>query len=72
MTKKDKQPVVEKTAPKGLRLDGAFGIFLLFVCVSIGYANYIVFFGTSDPISKFMLIPSTVAVALFLLYKSMK
>lgn len=63
---------------KGSKLDkksvinGLSGLALLFVCVSIGYANYVVFFGTTDLVSKLMLIPSTAFVLLFLVYKAIK
>jgi hypothetical protein len=52
--------------------DSFIGLGLLFVCISIGYANYVVFFGTSDLISKLMLIPSTIFALGFLVYKAVK
>ena len=58
-----------KSIPK---TNGIVGLALLFVSVSIVYANYIVFFGTNDPISKIMLIPSTVFVLTFLVHKAVK
>jgi len=71
MTKKEK--ITEPTnKPQGVRIDGIFGVFLLFVCISVGYANFVVWFGTSDPVSKVMLIPSTLFIALFLLVKATK
>lgn len=75
MQKTNKTPnTVEAIVPerKGLPTSGAWGVFYLFMCVSVGYANFVVYFGTTDMVSKIMLIPSTVGVALFLLYKSMK
>jgi hypothetical protein len=53
-------------------LNSLSGIALLFVCVSIGYANYVVFFGTNDLVSKIMLIPSSLFVLVFLVHKAVK
>lgn len=57
---------------QGIQVDGASGLALLSVAVSIMYANYFVFFGKEDLVSKLMLIPSTLAVIAFLGYKSWK
>ncbi len=56
----------------GLPVHGLWGILLLIVCASIMYANYRVFFGVEELISRLMLIPSTLAVVTFLIYKSAK
>lgn len=58
--------------PQGMPVHGMAGLMILFVAISIGYANYIVYFGTHDIVSKIMLIPSTIFVAAFLLYKAVK
>ena len=57
---------------KGMPVSGLAGIYLLFVSVSIAYANYIVFFGTEGLLPKLMLIPSTLFVGAFLFYKAFK
>lgn len=65
----------EKEAPivrQGMPTSGIAGVLLLFVCVSIGYANYVVFFGTDGLIPHLMLIPSTLFVGAFLFYKAIK
>lgn len=67
--KSKKQPENTSTT---IPVSGLFGLGILFVAISIGYANYIVFFGTDDLISKIMLIPSTLFVAVFLLLKALK
>lgn len=56
----------------GVPVNGFWGVLLLIVAASIMYANYRVFFGTEDLISRIMLAPSTVAVAIFLVYKAAK
>lgn len=61
-----------KETCKGIPTWGAWGIGMLFVCISIGYANYVVFFGTEGIIPKAMLIPSTLFVAYFLVNKAVK
>lgn len=67
MAKKDKS-----TNTNGLPVTGVAGLAILFVCISIAYANYMVYFGTDDFVSKLMLLPSTLFVAAFLLYKAVK
>lgn len=69
-----KRPATKKpvSKPAGIPVSGWYGLALLFVCISIGYANYMVFFGTDDLISRIMLIPSTLFVVVFLLLKSVK
>ncbi len=66
------ETVSTKTKHTGLPVHGIYGLLILFVCVSIAYANYMVFFGTSDTISKLMLIPSTLFVGAFAVYKAVK
>lgn len=66
---KAEKPVVK---PAGLPVHGIYGIFLLTVAVSIIYANYRVFFGVEDLTARIMLIPSTIAVVTFLVYKAAK
>jgi len=61
-----------KDIKQGLPVTGVYGVAILFVCVSILYANYIVFFGTEGLLSKVVLLPSTLFVAGFLVYKSLK
>lgn len=65
--KKEKQEI-----KKGIPVSGVAGILLLFVVVSIAYANYVVYFGTEGWLPKLMLIPSTVFVGVFLFYKAYK
>lgn len=70
---KEVKPVEKKkTVNSSMPMHKGWGIAMLFVCVSIGYANYVVFFGTTGLIPKIMLIPSTVFVAVFLVIKSAK
>lgn len=69
MGKKNKQPI-EK--PAGLPVHGVYGIFLLIVSASVLYANYRVFFGVEELIPRIMLLPSTIAVVIFLVHKSAK
>lgn len=73
MSKKVKEvkPTVTKVY-NGIPTSGIAGIAILFVCVSIGYANYTVFFGVDNLIAKLMLIPSTLFVAGFLVVKALK
>lgn len=56
----------------GIPVHKGWGILMLFVMASIVYANYVVFFGTEGLIPKLMLIPSTLFVAGFLVYKAAK
>lgn len=75
IVKKSNKVPAEKSVevkPTGIPVHKGWGILMLFVCVSIGYANYIVFFGTEGVIPKAMLIPSTLFVAGFLVYKAAK
>lgn len=73
MAKKDKgTPEVPKIKPTGLPVHGVYGVFLLTVAASIIYANYRVFFGVEDLTARIMLIPSTLAVVIFLVYKAAK
>lgn len=75
MAKKDKLKVAEDTPvtkTTGIPVHKGWGILMLFVAVSIMYANYVVFFGTEGVIPKAMLIPSTLFVAGFLVYKAAK
>lgn len=56
-----------------LPLSGVTGFGLFLVCVSIAYANYMVFFGTDfDWINTALLAPSTLFVAALALYKFVK
>lgn len=61
-----------KVRPTGIPVHKGWGILMLFVMASIVYANYVVFFGTEGLIPKLMLIPSTLFVAGFLVYKASK
>lgn len=61
-----------KVKPAGLPVHGIYGIFLLIVAASIVYANYRVFFGVEDLTARVMLIPSSLAVLIFLVYKAAK
>jgi hypothetical protein len=67
--KNNKAPKVKQ---EGIPIHGWRGVAILFVCVSIAYANYMVYFGTNDMVSRVMLIPSALFVAIFLLYKAVK
>ena len=67
--KKEKK---ETPIKKGIPVSGLAGILLLFVAVSIAYANYVVYFGTEGLLPKIMLIPSTLFVGVFLFYKAYK
>jgi ABC-type Co2+ transport system permease subunit len=57
---------------RGIPVSGIWGVAILFVCVSIGYANYVVFFGTEGLTAKLMLIPSTLFVGAFLVFKALR
>ena len=49
---------------------GAAGLGLFLTCVSIAYANYMVYFGTEfDWVNTILLIPSTVFVGVVAIYK---
>jgi len=61
-----------KIKQNGIPVNGLAGLALLFVCISIVYANYVVFFGTTGLVTKVMLIPSSLFVIAFLIYKSTK
>jgi hypothetical protein len=72
-----KNKSVESSAPKKtkatLPLNGFMGFGLFLVCVSIAYANYMVFFGTEFSIvNTLLLTPSTLFVATLALYKFIK
>lgn len=62
----------KKPTAKGLPIHGVWGVLLLTVAASVLYANYRVFFGTGNVVSRVMLIPSTAAVIAFLVYKATK
>lgn len=68
--KDSKEVKVTKTG--GVPMHGIWGIALLFVCASIGYANYVVFFGTEGLVPKLMLVPSSLFVTAFLVLKAAK
>lgn len=73
MTKKDKTTPEVVTTKKGMPVHGVAGLALLFVCGSIVYANYMVFVGL--PFSIFntvLLVPSSLFVLGFLVYKALK
>ena len=65
-------PVEKQKEHKGVPVHAGYGIVWLFVCTSILYANYVVFFGTEGWLPKVMLIPSTLLVAVFLVLKAVK
>ena len=69
---KHKTDITGAIKRQGLPIHGIFGLALLFVCVSIVFANYMVYFGTSDIVSKLMLLPSTLFVVIFLTIKAVK
>lgn len=75
-TKSEETPKESKKAKKvarqGIPINGICGLAILFVCASITYANYRVFFGTTNVVDKFMLLPSTAFVVIYLVYKSLK
>lgn len=76
MSKEDKTTTKPKASVtnvrKGVPIHGLWGILALIVAVSVMYANYRVFFGTDDILSRVMLLPSTLAVVSFLVYKALK
>ena len=76
IVKKSKNtPEAEKQVvakPTGIPVHKGYGILMLFVAVSILYANYVVYFGTEGLIPKLMLIPSTLFVAGLLIFKAIK
>lgn len=74
MAKKEKvADATPQNIKRGLPLDGVFGLFLLFVCGSIVYANYMVFVGLPFSwLNVGLLTPSTLFVAGFLLFKAAK
>lgn len=74
MARKNKEEVIKtpRKNVKGIPVEGLWGLALGIVCISIGYANYRVFFGAEDMIARIMLIPSSLAVLGFLGYKSWK
>lgn len=73
MAKKDIKVPEEKGAVRtGIPVHKGYGVLMLFVVVSILYANYVVFFGTEGLIPKLMLVPSTLFVGGFLVYKALK
>ena len=75
MGKKKKVPEAltsQDQVKQGLPVHGLWGIALLLVCASVIYANYRVFFGVEELIPRLMLIPSTLAVAVFLVHKAAK
>jgi len=67
-----KRPKTKEVVTKGVPMNAGWGILWLTVCASVVYANYRVFFGVNELIPRLMLIPSTLAVLAFLLYKSWK
>jgi hypothetical protein len=70
---KSKESVTPNTKAAALPLNGMIGFGLFLVCVSIAYANYMVFFGTDfDWINTALLTPSTIFVAGLALYKFVK
>lgn len=74
---KTKKPEAVKQAdklskPAGIPVHGLWGILFLTVCASIVYANYRVYFGVEELIPRLMLVPSSIAVVLFLVYKAAK
>lgn len=72
MTKKEQASQPTTTKRTGLPTHGIFGLGLMFAAVSTLVADYLVFFGTDDPIIKLALIPNLLAVGLFLVFKSLK
>lgn len=70
--KESEKKVKEVKTVNGVPTHGVWGIGLLFTCFSIGYANYVVYFGTSGLVPKIMLIPSTLFVIVFLVIKAIK
>jgi hypothetical protein len=66
------KPVKEVKVYRGIPISGLWGIGMLFVCISIGYANYLVYFGTDDWLPKLMIVPSTIFIAYFLVTKAIK
>lgn len=72
MAKNKSNEQAEKPVVKGIPVHGVYGIFLLIVAASILFANYWVYFGVDDVVKRAMLIPSTLAVVFFLVYKAAK
>lgn len=71
-TNKESKETKNIKSTTGVPVHGIWGIAILFVCVSIGYANYVVFFGTQGLVPKIMLVPSTLFVTAFLILKAAK
>lgn len=72
MTKKKSEAAKPSKNKSGIPVSGVWGIVLLIIGASIMYANYRVYFGVDDLLSQLMLLPSTLAVAAFLIYKALK
>lgn len=70
--KSSKNNSAEVQTNRGIPIHKGWGVLMLFVCVSVAYANYVVFMGTDGYIPKVMLIPSTLFVAAFLVHKAAK
>lgn len=62
----------KKDIKQGIPVHGVYGVAVLFVCASILFANYVVYFGTDGLTTKLLLVPSTIFVAAFLVYKAIK
>lgn len=68
---KSNEAMVEKPSHKAsIPVHGLYGLVLLLVAASVMYANYRVYFGVEELVARIMLIPSTIAVAVFLVYKA--
>lgn len=57
---------------KGIPVNGAFGIGLLIVCISMGYNVFLVLTGTNGLTNQIMALPSIVFILGFLLIKAWK
>lgn len=75
MAKKDKglkEPTITTTKRTGIPTHGIFGLLLMFAAISTLVADYMVYFGTNDPVIKLMLIPNLLAVGTFFVIKAVK
>jgi len=60
------------TKRTGIPTHGIFGLILMFAAISTLIADYMVFFGTNDPVIKACLIPNLLAVGTFFVIKAVK
>lgn len=70
--KRKEKKATDSTQP-AIPVTGLFGLGLFLVAISIGYANYMVYFGTEFSVANVALLtPSTLFVAALSVYKFIK